>query len=92
MQKQNIILYNPPPLNFLFHFYYRKSRTQVTSQEEEDDVLSERKRIETEQNDNSDILKIDKLTKIFGRSLGKDCVAVDNISMGVKSGEVYLNF
>ena len=51
---------------------------------EDVDVAEERKRIPNQ----TDILQIKNLSKVFWKTFGKNCVAVNNITVGVKSGEV----
>ena len=82
----------------MFFFLFRKKdNKQGTSYDatEDEDVRDERENIEKNENDSDDtiILKIHKLTKVFRRSLGQRNIAVNNISVGVKSGEVlYFSF
>ena len=72
----------------LFSSLSRKS-PQVTSEVDDEDVFAEKQRIEKPTNEaNQDILKINQLTKVFRRSMKENCVAVNNISVGVHTGEV----
>ena len=72
----------------LFFSLSRKS-PQVTSEVDDEDVFAEKQRIERPTNEaNQDILKINQLTKVFRRSMKENCVAVNNISVGVHTGEV----
>ena len=72
----------------LFSSLSRKS-PHVTSEVDDEDVFAEKQRIEKPTNEaNQDILKINQLTKVFRRSMKENCVAVNNISVGVHTGEV----
>ena len=75
-----------------FLLFRNRNNKQGTSYDptEDEDVRDERENIENNENNSADtlILKIHKLTKIFRRSLGHRNIAVNNISVGVKSGEV----
>ncbi len=67
-------------------------------EDEEDDVRAERKRVEKkEEDDDDDVIVIRNLTKVFGansfcwrkcRRQDRTKVAVDNISVGIRRGEV----
>ncbi len=58
---------------------------------EDEDVATERLRVEGEQ-DSDDILRISSLTKVFGGApLSHKVVAVNNVSVGIKPGEVEQN-
>jgi len=56
---------------------------------EDEDVRDERENIENNENNPDTILKIHKLTKVFRRALGHRNIAVNDISIGVKSGECF---
>ena len=79
-------------LTFFFSSFFRnRNNKQGTAYDptEDEDVRDERENIEKNENNSDDtILKIHKLTKVFRRSLGQRNIAVNNISVGVKSGEV----
>ena len=76
----------------------RRTRSHISKrdeEEEEEDVADERKRVELgltkdEQADEvADLLVVKRLTRVFaGLVPSRDVVAVDNVSVGIKSGEV----
>ena len=77
----------------------RRTRSHVgksddNDDEEDSDVAEERKRVEfglrsDEQHQANDLIVVKGLSKIFaGVVPRKDVVAVDNVSVGIKSGEV----
>ena len=79
-------------LTFFFSFFFFRNRNnkQGTAYDptEDEDVRDERENIENNENNPDTILKIHKLTKVFRRALGHRNIAVNDISIGVKSGEV----
>ena len=77
-------------LRLSFFLFRKKDNKQGTSYDatEDEDVRDERENIENNENNPDTILKIHKLTKVFRRALGHRNIAVNDISIGVKSGEV----
>lgn len=74
----------------VLHFTSSLGNAKVSPGEEDDDVTAERARVQQENDETStDILRIKSLTKTFRKTVGKNCVAVDNITVGVKPGEVF---
>lgn len=55
--------------------------------EEDSDVSDERRRL-IENPYTEDILRIENLSKVFFNPLGDHVLAVDKVSVGIKSGEV----
>ena len=84
------ILQDALPKSMFFFLFRKKDNKQGTFYDptEDEDVRDERENIEKNENDSDDtILKIHKLTKVFRRALGHRNIAVNDISIGVKSGE-----
>lgn len=50
--------------------------------------MQEQKRIEANNHNAGEVLRIENLTKIFHRPMGGKVYAVDNVTLGIKSGEV----
>ena len=55
---------------------------------EDSDVKEEREKVKS---GDDFILRIKGLTKVFRRSFGENNTAVDNITVGIKTGEVCLS-
>ena len=56
---------------------------------EDTDVADERQRI---RNENNFLLRIENLTKYFRKAFGENIAAVNNVTVGIRSGEVCIHF
>ncbi len=74
----------------IFYYSGAKEGRSKSADEEEDDVRTERQRIEAGGKEN-DIIKILDLTKDYAGMMGKPTRAVDRISVGIKEGEVRID-
>jgi len=66
------------------------SLTKISSENRDDDVLEENKRVKSKESQQNDVLRVVDLTKIYKSLLSKrKLLAVDGMSFGVKSAECF---